>query len=89
MGFEELVRLGFQSLLGAGEIVEGLGPLGKTLIEGSLDPLCEQPLGLLGDGDLLVAVGDELFGDADGHGLPRARGAFGGSTGADVVGVAD
>ena len=89
VGFEELVRFGFEPLFGGGEVVDGLRPLGKPLIERRFDLLCELLVGLLGDGDVLVAVGDELFGDADGNGLPRAAGAFGGSAGADVVGVAD
>ena len=89
VGFEELVRFGFEPLFGGGEVVDGLGPLSQALIEGGLDPLCELCVGGRGDGDLLVAVGDELLSDANGHGLPRTGGAFGGSAGADVVGVAD
>ncbi|MCX0278180.1 hypothetical protein NLM24_48165 [Nocardia zapadnayensis] len=89
MGCEELVCFGFQRVLGGGEVVDGLGPLSQALIEGRLDPFSELLVGVLGDGDVLVAVGDELFGDADGHCLPRARCLAGGSTGADVVGVAD
>ncbi|MEX3529003.1 hypothetical protein VVR64_08010 [Corynebacterium xerosis] len=89
VGFEELVCFGFQPVLGGGEVVNGLGSFSHALIERRLNPLCELRVGGRGDGDLLVAVGDELFGDADGHGLPRARGAFGGSAGADVVSVAD
>nr|WP_245993625.1 hypothetical protein [Flaviflexus salsibiostraticola] len=76
-------------MLGAGEVVEGLGSLGEPLVEGRLDSLCELRVGVLGDGDLVVAVGDELFGDANEHGLPGTGGAFRGSSGADVVGVAD
>nr|WP_061942730.1 hypothetical protein [uncultured Tessaracoccus sp.] len=89
VGFEELVRFGFEPPLGGGEVVDGLRPLSQTLIEGRLDSLRELLVRLLRDCDLLVAVSDELLGDADGHGLPRTRRAFGGSTGADVVGVAD
>ncbi|MCI7671894.1 MAG: hypothetical protein SPG17_03855 [Schaalia hyovaginalis] len=89
MGFEELVCFCFEPVLGGGEVVDGLGSLGQTLIEGRLDSLRELLVRLLRDCDLLVAVSDELFGDADGHGLPGTRRAFGGSTGADVVGVAD
>ncbi|WP_235998069.1 hypothetical protein [Aestuariimicrobium ganziense] len=89
MGFEELVCFGFQPVLGGGEVVDGLRPLSQTLIEGRRDSLRELLVRLLRDCDLLVAVSDELFGDADGHGLPGARGAFRGSAGADVVAVAD
>ena len=89
VGFEELVCFGFQPLLGGGEVVDGLGPLSQTLIERRFDPLCELRVGVLGDGDLLVAVGDELLSNANGHGLPGTGGAFRGSSGAYVVGVAD
>ncbi|MEL4506353.1 hypothetical protein AAEX63_15820 [Luteococcus sp. H138] len=89
VGFEELVCFGLQPLFGGGEVVDGLRALSQALIEGRFDPFCELCVGGRGDGDLLVAVGDELFGDADGHGLPGTRRAFGGSTGADVVGVAN
>ncbi|MCT1459198.1 hypothetical protein M3G03_06550 [Aestuariimicrobium sp. p3-SID1156] len=85
VGFEEFVCFGFQPLFGGGEVVDGLGPFSQALIEGRFDPFCELCVGGRGGGDLLVAVGDELFGDADGHSLPRAAGAFGGSAGADVV----
>lgn len=85
MGVEELVCFGFEPVLGGGEVVDGLGPLNEAPVEGGFDLL----VCLLGDEDALVAVGDELFGDAYGHGLPRAAGAFSGSAGADVVGVAD
>ncbi|WP_371177338.1 hypothetical protein ABYF34_02855 [Buchananella felis] len=89
MGFEELVCFGFEPGLGGGELVDGLGPLSQALIERRLNSLRELRMGAWANGDLLVAVSDELLGDADGHGFPGAGGAFRGSAGADVVGVAD
>ncbi|WP_460741942.1 hypothetical protein [Mariniluteicoccus endophyticus] len=89
MGFEELVCFGFQPLPGGGEVIDGLRPFSQPLIEGRLDPLSELRIGAWANGDLLVAVGDELFGNADGHCLPPTRCLSGGSAGADVVGIAD
>ncbi|NDO78317.1 hypothetical protein GKZ75_08800 [Kocuria indica] len=84
VGFEERVRLGPELVLGGDEVLDGLGPLGAPLVKCGLDSLSGLCLGGRGDGELLVAVGDELFGDADGPGLPRARCLAGGLAGAAV-----
>ena len=60
---------------------------GEAFVERCLDLRREGGVLVLGDRDVAVAVGDELLGDADGHGTAGAVLAFGGAAGADVVGV--
>nr|WP_229770218.1 hypothetical protein [Schaalia hyovaginalis] len=59
------------------------------MIELGFDPPCELLVPAFGDGHLLVAVGNELLSDANGHRPTRTGGALRGSAAADVVGVAN
>ncbi|WP_262508933.1 hypothetical protein [Schaalia sp. JY-X159] len=86
---QELVALVLKSLTVLGQLGQLLGAGGEAFIERGLDLCGQGGVLVLGDRDVLVAVGDELLGDADGHGSAGAGLAFGGPPGADVVAVAD
>ncbi|WP_061942683.1 hypothetical protein [Brevibacterium ravenspurgense] len=85
---EQLVALVRQALTVLGQFGQFLGAGGEPFIERCLDLGGEGGVLLFGDGDVSVAVRDQLLGDSDGHGPSGAVLSFGGSTGADVVGVA-
>ncbi|WP_447949796.1 hypothetical protein [Microbacterium aurum] len=86
---QELVALVLESLAVLGQLGQLLGAGSEAFIERSLDLRGEGGVLGLGDCDVLVAVDDELLGDADGYGSAGATLAFRGAAGADVVGVAD
>ncbi|WP_246322364.1 hypothetical protein [Microlunatus parietis] len=86
---EELVALVLESSAVLVQFCEFLGAGGEAFVERGLDLRGERGVLGLGDGDLLVAVGDELLGDSDWQGTAGAVLPFGGAAGADVVGVAD
>lgn len=89
VGCEQLVTLVLEPLAVGGEFCD-LGRLrGKPLVERRIN-LCRQGRVLrLGDGDVLVAVSDQLLHDPDGHGPPGAVLTFGRAPGADEVRVPD
>ncbi|MFT4218317.1 MAG: hypothetical protein QM619_14185 [Micropruina sp.] len=86
---EQLVALVRQALAVRGQFGQFLGARSAALIERRIDLRRECRVPCFGDGDLLVAVGDELLGDADRHGPTGAVLALGGAAGADAIGVAD
>nr|WP_260279437.1 hypothetical protein [Propionibacterium freudenreichii] len=86
---EELVGLCFQPGPVRGQIGQFLIVPGVALVERGIDVGGEALVGAVVDGDARVGVGDEPFGDGDGHGPSRAGGFLGGSAGADEVGVGD
>ncbi|WP_244963950.1 hypothetical protein [Pseudoclavibacter helvolus] len=86
---QELVALVLESLTVLGQLGHLLGAGGEAFIERGLDLGSQRGVLVLGDRDVLVAVGDELLGDADGHCSAGAVLAFGGPPGANVVAVAD
>lgn len=86
---QELVSFVLESLTVLGQLGQFLGAGGEAFIERGLDLGGEGGVVGLGDRDVLVAVGDELLGDADRDGAAGAVLALGGSPGADVAGVAD
>ncbi|WP_137802039.1 hypothetical protein [Kocuria sp. 2SI] len=86
---QELLALGLKAFAVRSQLGELLGAGGHALIERGVDLFGQGRVGGLADPDPLVAGGDEVLGDSDGHGLAGAGGAFAGPAGADVVGVAD
>nr|WP_221584578.1 hypothetical protein [Microbacterium sp. G2-8] len=86
---QELVALVLESLAVLGQLGQFLGAGGEAFIERGLDLRGEGGVLGLGDRDVLVAIGDELLGDADGYGAASTALAFGGPAGADVVAVSD
>ncbi|KTR78580.1 hypothetical protein ACH0CV_02585 [Brachybacterium paraconglomeratum] len=85
---EQLVALVLEPLAVLGQVGQFLGAGGEPFIERCLDLSGEGGVLLFGDGDVSVAVRDQLLGDTDRHGPPGAVLPFGGPTGAHVVGVA-
>ncbi|WP_238329483.1 hypothetical protein [Ornithinimicrobium humiphilum] len=77
---QQLVTLGLQPLTVGGQLSQGLGAGGEAFVERGVDLLGQSRVGLLADGDLLVAVLDELLGDADRDGFAGAGFAAGGSS---------
>ncbi|WP_240161654.1 hypothetical protein [Flaviflexus equikiangi] len=85
---EEFVALVLESFAALGQFRQFLGAGGEPFIERCLDLGCECRVLLFGDGDVSVAVRDQLLGDTDRHGPPGAVLPLRGATGAHVVGVA-
>nr|WP_245787884.1 hypothetical protein [Tessaracoccus bendigoensis] len=88
VGCEQFVALVLESLAVGREFCDLRRLRGEPFVERYLDLCREGGVLLFGDGDVSVAVRDQLLGDADGHGPPGAVLPFGGPPGADVVGVA-
>ena len=65
---EELDALAFEPLPIRGRLGQFLRAGSEAFVERGLDLLSQGLVAVLGDGDVLVAVGDELFGDSDGDG---------------------
>lgn len=84
-----LVTFVTESLAVFGQLGQFLGAGGEAFIERDLDLRGEGAVLILCDRDVLIALGNELLGDADGHGSARAVLAFGGPPGADVLAVVD
>lgn len=84
---EEFIALPFEAASCGGQFGQFGGSGGEAFVQGCRDLVRQGRVLGLGDADLSVAVGDELFRDGDGHGAPGAGGSFAGASGARVVGV--
>jgi len=89
VGCEQFVTLVLEPLAVLGQLGQFLRAGGKPLIERGLDLFRQGGVLRLRDGDVVVAVGDQLLDDPYWHGTPGTVLPLGGAAGADEVRVSD